>query len=607
MALKGLAMVTALATLSCAVAGSSAPALGQDSQPASWHIIRPGDTLDGILARYYGPPSALSNATPSATGPTNAADAVRAEGLRLNPQVVDPDLIYPGKRLRLAVEPEDVRLPVARLESIGARVEELPRPVSWIAALEGDLLLEGDGVRTYDDASAQLRFGDGSSVAATENALLFVRRPRDAKPSEVVRVLEVVRGRADLEITARPDGASRFEVVLGDAQASGAVPSGAPSARSRVRNEEKGTAKLMMYSGDAAIAAQGARVEVPQGTGTSVPPGAPPRPAEPLLPAPRWLSPSPGRDLPYSNPILRWAEVAGAASYQVELCSDAACARVLELVHDVRATDLQARLARGPLFARVGALSASGLDGYLSPAVELRVTDETPDREPPVLSVRPGGYGQLPVVEARDERSGVVGIWFRLDPQGVERPLAELTLELAERAGGGLEFIARDAVGLEARSGALGPTRDTTAPEIVFEIVPTARGTVSEIWRDELHFDWSATSPGWLAWHPASNGRMRLPALRSRSTLGLEYAGDPAAPVIDFAATRRFAPADDARLAGFGPGESLRVTCRDRESGVGRCSVARAVSGGDGGDGLRLEVEATDRAGNSGRRSLVLH
>ena len=128
----------------CAIAALPAAARGQTAETASWHIIRPGDTLDGILARYYGSSAAAAgNETPSAT------ETVRAEGLRLNPQVVDPNLIYPGRRLRLSIEPEDVRLPVARLESIGARVEELPRPVSWIAALEGDLLLEGDGVRTY--------------------------------------------------------------------------------------------------------------------------------------------------------------------------------------------------------------------------------------------------------------------------------------------------------------------------------------------------------------------------------------------------------------------------------------------------------------------------
>jgi hypothetical protein len=585
----------------CAIAALPAAARGQTAETASWHIIRPGDTLDGILARYYGSSAAAAgNETPSAT------ETVRAEGLRLNPQVVDPNLIYPGRRLRLSIEPEDVRLPVARLESIGARVEELPRPVSWIAALEGDLLLEGDGVRTYDDASAQLRFGDGSSVAAAENALLFVRRPRDARPSEVVRVLEVVRGRADLEITPRAEGASRFEVVLGDAQASGAVPSGAPAARSRVRNEEKGTAKLMMYAGDAAIAAQGARVEVPQGTGTSVPPGAAPRPAEPLLPAPRWLAPAAGRDLPYANPILRWEEVAGAASYQVELCADAACARIQELVTGVGRPEVQARLASGPSYARVGAISASGLDGYLSPTVALRVTDEALDVEPPTLSVRPGSYGQPPIVEAHDDRSGVVGIWFRAQGDAAgERPLAELTAEIASRLGARLEFVARDAVGLEARSGSVPSAGDTVRPMIAVEVVPTAKAegdAAQEPWRDELHFDWSATSPGWLAWRPAAANGFNLSrlGLKGRSGIGLDYRLSGQSPTIEFPATRHF---DLDGLPPLGPGSSLRVDCRDGESGLAFCSVARAT---DGTGGLGLRIEARDRAGNRAERTLTL-
>ena len=122
---------------------TGAPLRADPSPPSaaapSWHIVRPGDTLDEILARYLG------------------QDAERATGLRLNPQIRNPDLIYPGRRIRLFVDPRAATLPTARLDSVGAGVEELPRPVSWIAALDGDLLLEGDGLRTFDNGSGPPR------------------------------------------------------------------------------------------------------------------------------------------------------------------------------------------------------------------------------------------------------------------------------------------------------------------------------------------------------------------------------------------------------------------------------------------------------------------
>jgi hypothetical protein len=549
----------------------------------SWHIVRPGDTLDEILARYLG------------------QDAERATGLRLNPQIRDPDLIYPGRRIRLFVDPREATLPTARLDSVGAGVEELPRPVSWIAALDGDLLLEGDGLRTFDSGSAQLLFDDGSRVAATENALLFVRRPRDFQAPREVRVLEVVRGRADLELTAKPTEPSRFEVVLGEARASGAVAPGTRSSRSRVRNEERGTSKLMMYAGDAAIAAQGTRIEVPEGTGTSVPPGAAPRPAEPLLEAPRLLAPTEGEPLAYSNPWVRWTEVAGAASYHLEVCADAECGLVLEIRPNLIEPRHQPLIQRAQGFFRVRAISATGLDGYPSPVLPYGISELVPDLDPPTLIVTPGAWGEPPVVQASDLRSGVAGIWFTLDG-GVERPIGELTATLRGLGGavpGRLEVIARDRVGLETRSGPVDSGADTTPPEIRVEVLPASarQGDAMQPWRDELHFDWPATSPGWQPWRPAGGRRRWLP----RGGPGLSYSAPAGIPSIDFVARRSF---DVEGLAPLPEGEVLRISCSDAHSGLARCSVARPVPGS--GAAVDLEIEAIDRAGNRSRRAIAL-
>src|SRR5690606_27210685 len=124
-------------------------------------------------------------------------------------------------------------------------------------------------------------------------------------------------------------------------------------------------------------------------------------PPEKLLPAPvisessvRWN---------YSNGVLRWEAVEGAAGYRVEICADAACTDLREtasvpsgaLRHQVQPLPL------GDSHWRVLALSASGLDGYASATARITVDDAAPDLHGPMLALVPvsgfveGGDGAI--------------------------------------------------------------------------------------------------------------------------------------------------------------------------------------------------------------------
>jgi hypothetical protein len=191
---------------------------------------------------------------------------------------------------------------------------------------------------------------------------------------------------------------------------------------------EDGGARVMVYSGRSQVSAAGAEVAVEQGMGTRVPEQGPPLPPERLLAAP--LPESMEQRWGYSNGRLRWAEVAGAAAYRVQVCADPDCRSLLQIA-EVAGSELHLQvrpLPQGLHFWRVRALSGNGLEGYASAAARVQVDDARPDLLPPMLALQPlaGAFvGEdgvlrhatearwLPV--AQDEGSGVARIELRAD------------------------------------------------------------------------------------------------------------------------------------------------------------------------------------------------
>ena len=159
-----------------------------------------------------------------------------------------------------------------------------------------------------------------------------------------------------------------------------------------------------------------------------------------------------------------------------------------------------------------------------------------------------------------------------------------------------IEAIARDEVGLETRSAPVPSGRDNTAPEIRVELV-ARQSSIALPWRDELHFDWSARSPGWQPWRPAGERT----GWHSRRGVGLSYSSVMGVASIDFEATRDF---DVEGLAPLAKGRALRVSCSDAESGLERCSIARDAAASEG--SIELQVEALDAAGNRASRRILL-
>jgi hypothetical protein len=355
-------------------------ARAQSSPPAApagetvWHIVRPGETLEQIAARYLG-------------------SVQRWKELhQLNPAIADPNRIEPGLRVRLPAVRQ--ALPVATVNRMSRQVEDQPSPISWTDARLGDVLVERDGVRTFRKSSAELRFTDGARLTVTEDSLIFLRRSGATLKGVERKSIELMAGQAELDArtSAPAANAPEVEIVVGASRTT-SRPDAAGGAQTRARKAEEGSAKVMVYGGESEVEAGGAKVQVARGMGTSVAPTGPPSPPEKLLTAPTGTDPAAGAERACADPLFSWQAVPEAASYTVEICRDPGCAELVE--RQTGETGAQWRagapLPQGSYYWRVTARSLSGLDGYPSEASRLAVTSDRTGVQAPTGSLQIGG------------------------------------------------------------------------------------------------------------------------------------------------------------------------------------------------------------------------
>lgn len=430
----------------------------REGDTVSWYVVQPGDTLERVTERFLG------------------ARSLWPENWRLNPGVRDPERLRVGERLRVithrVLPPRS-----AEVTKVARRVEEKPDPGAWTRARVGSVLKEKDGIRTYESSSAELAFDDGSVLTLTEDSLVFLREVGSTVTGAKRQSLEILEGQADIGARPRQPRRSDIVIVVGDARLKPQADA-ARGVQARARRVATGGAQVMVYAGQGEVEAGGAKVVVPEGMGTSVPSTGPPRPPERLLRSPRAERPRAGSAWDFANPPFAWAGVAGAASYTLEICGDAACGRLLQRVTGLRTPAWTPRaLPRGELFWRVTAVSASALDGFPSTAAAITIRSDRVDADPPAIAVRvegscaPGadgtvvlGRGARLLVEAQDDAAGVAELRLRWDG-GSWRPVGTAPLEPPlDAAAHLLELDAVDRAGRPATPLSLAVRRSLTPP-----------------------------------------------------------------------------------------------------------------------------------------------
>lgn len=337
------------------------------------HVVRPGDTLENITARYLG------------------SSARWRDNWKLNQDTLaDPHKLLPGQRLHVLIE--EVPVDGALVAMLSNKVENRLLPLTWKDAEVQDLLQPNDNLRTSKASSASLLFPDDTMLVITELSLVIIGETTQSSGQRVDKALiEIDEGQADFSRVpgATGDLGLGIEIQIGDASM---IPKTGPDGKLEARARKAGEtgAQVMIYSGESQLSAAGQSIQVPAGMGSAVSGGQPPSPPEKLLPAATELVPHEASEWAHRRPELRWQPVSGAQSYTVEICRDRTCESLI-----ARATDLDAPpwtpdedLPLGNLYWRVTATSPSGLDGYPSDETLFTLVDRPLDAEAPTLSFR---------------------------------------------------------------------------------------------------------------------------------------------------------------------------------------------------------------------------
>ncbi len=575
--------------------GAAAQEPDRSGWETGYHIVRPGDTLESLAERYLGD------------------SELWRELHKLNSDVADPHRIYPGQRLRVFHEPP-TRQPTARIEAVSRRVEERPQPVNWRPAAAQDLLLERDSIRTFENASARLRFDDGGAVTLTEDSLVFIRRQvpptGDARSKKEI---EVLVGQAEVASTPTAVRATDIEVVVGSARAAATAAPDRPL-RTRTRRTESEAAQFMQYEGEAIVSAAGAEVALAEGTGTTVAPRQAPGPVETLLAAPQLVAPAERAELERGDARLRWSAVPGAASYVVETCADPHCGALVERVTGTTATEhALVETAGNDLYFRVTAVSPSGLDGFPSEARPFRLVDQLAPGMPVVLlsvdglpAPSDGCVPKAPDVRVRPSEEGSKVVAWRLYLDGEEVSEAELAA-LGDYAGKHTVMArALDDRGRIADSAATPFTIDPVAPwGSIFSteaVPPDADNGREDRRRKKVKLSFPPPSNcGDIGFEieGADNVVVPVPCGPNVEPVGVPVDGDTVQVAL-----RAAKPVQLGERVSLGTGEPALLTVWDEGCGLDTLSL-RIVPSLFSEGRLLLEVQSSDRAGN--QRTLGWH
>ncbi|HWM95254.1 MAG TPA: LysM peptidoglycan-binding domain-containing protein [Thermoanaerobaculia bacterium] len=568
----------------------------EDLEPG-WHIVRLGETLEGLAVRYLG------------------SSQLWKQLAQLNPDVADPNRIEPGQRIRVMI-PRRASLPVAQVERVSRKVEEQPQPNPWVEARPGDLLAERDAVRTYPRSSAVMKFRDGTNLVITEDSLVFLHRAGGRLQGVPAHSVEIVEGQADVEVRPGPAASGtgpEVEIVLGPTRTR-SRPSPAGQSQARARKAEGGAAKVMVYGGEGEVEAGGVKVQVAQGMGTSVESQGPPSPPEKLLPAPRPTAPAPGAEPPCANPLLSWEPQPEAESYVVEVCRDPECRELAERATGVAAPPWRSPvLPAGDFHWRVTARSRSGLDGYPGETSRMTIRPDGLDQAPPTGSIQVSGpsvrigekvyFGPAARLEvvAADDASGLEGWTPAVDGREADPKILAGPWSNGEHR---VEAAALDLCGNRGPIEAVSFTVDAEPPAIRWEVAEAARGERGKgrrfgrsprPRREDLEapgLTWPRTLPeGFLRWNPAWAMTGAIEAVHET----VEVVSDLPEAFLRIEGVRLVTK--DGTVPPVRDGQVLQLRAEDGAARVERMVLRTRTTE----EGPVLEVEAVDGVGNVGK------
>ena len=290
-----------------------------------------------------------------------------------------------GRRFEESVKTIEKLIAERRTEDIDAKLAQKTGIVDkrkgllgqWQSAFIGDLFASYDGVRTGVVSFAQLFFIDGVDVIVDPSTIVVIRESHlDKLDQTVKRDIALVNGSVLTKLSAKAKETNELSFRAGSSEST--VKSG----KFWASTLQDTRAKISNYDGTIDLTASNVKVTLQQNQGTVVEKGKPPLPPVNLLPAPqlKWERLD---SVVYTEKLrLQWANIANAASYQVEVCSyknfDHDIKRIPTKTQSVQLNDIP----MSSIYVRVQAVDKYGLRGVDSPIYRImRVKDTQP---PPI-------------------------------------------------------------------------------------------------------------------------------------------------------------------------------------------------------------------------------
>lgn len=321
--------------------------------PSGEYVVQQGDTLESISQKFLG------------------ASARWGELMAANPTISNPHFIKPGSKIRITAQTINAKR--ATIQQVFRQVEQMPFPRPWTPASVGGVLQPRDGVRTFEKSSSELEFDNDTRMVVSEESVVFLREVPETPENVSRKAIEIRAGQADLDMRQAATGRNTVEFHIGGTRGT-ARPGGAGKGVSRARRTDDGGSRIMVFDGEGEVTAAGRTMAVSSGMGIAVTADGRTNGPEALMQAPRPLTPNESQTFDFSNPTFDWEPVAGASSYTVEVCRDPACGQLVDRSVGVRMTRWTPRvLPIGALYWRVSAVSASGLDSFISAAQKFTI------------------------------------------------------------------------------------------------------------------------------------------------------------------------------------------------------------------------------------------
>ena len=211
-------------------------------------VVKPGDTLWGISHAYLKDPARWDEILKYNRLPTQ-----------------DPTVALPGMTLRVPIRLIKTSLRAAHVVFLVNRVLFRRKDsANWKDSKMAMEVFQGDSLRTLEESKARVMFLNKEMLNLEQNSMAVIKPSSDPDADVVLKAGSVFAGHARIVTST-----ARITPRTGDTRYSATV-------------EANMTTRVEVFKGAAAVAAQGASVEVPAGMQTRVAPGLAPEMPKPL-------------------------------------------------------------------------------------------------------------------------------------------------------------------------------------------------------------------------------------------------------------------------------------------------------------------------------------